>query len=141
MSLLGSRRPATAGFLGWVDVRDVAAVQAAAVRPGRGPRRYLVTGHDLRVAELARRAAAAAGIESRPIDVPAPVARAVGRVFDVLGRIGVPVDAGSAGMAALLGYPGSSAPDLGDLGVALRPLEQTLQDTVAWLRDAGHWKG
>ncbi len=36
----------TGGFHG-VDVRDVAAVNAAAMTPGQGPRRYIVPGHYL----------------------------------------------------------------------------------------------
>ena len=48
------------------------------------------------------------------------------------------VDAGSAGMAVLLNYRGSRQDSLGDLGVHIRPLQKTLEDTVAWLRAAGH---
>ena len=138
LSLLGSRRPTTAGFIGCVDVRDVAALHAAVMQPGLGPRQYLITGHDLRVAELARKAAAAAEIQSRPIDVPAPAARVAGWLFDALARTGVTVDAGSAGMAVLLAFRGSRQDSLGELGVHIRPLQETLEDTVAWLREAGH---
>jgi hypothetical protein len=98
----------------------------------------MVTGHDLRVVELAGRAAAVAGIDSRPIEVPAVAGRAAGRLFDVLGRLGAPVPAGSDAMAVLLTYPGSRQDGLDDLGVTLRPLDETLRDTIAWLRQAGH---
>jgi nucleoside-diphosphate-sugar epimerase len=138
LSLLQTRRPSTAGLIGCVDVRDVAAVHAAVMESGRGSRRYMVTGHDLRVVELAGRAAAVAGIDSRPIEVPAVAGRAAGRLFDVLGRLGAPVPAGSDAMAVLLTYPGSRQDGLDDLGVTLRPLDETLRDTIAWLRQAGH---
>jgi nucleoside-diphosphate-sugar epimerase len=138
LSLLQSRRPATAGLMGCVDVRDVAAVHAAVMEPRRGPRRYMVTGHDLRVVDLARRAAEVAGIDSRPIDVPAAAGRAAGRLFDVVGRLGAPVPAGSDAMAVLLRYRGSRQDGLDELGVMLRPFEETLRDTIAWLRQLGH---
>jgi dihydroflavonol-4-reductase len=142
LELLGSRRPPAVGSLGCVDVRDVAAAHAAVTEPGRGPRRVMVTGRDLSTVELARQVAAVAGKSSRPLAVPAGVARAMGRVMDVVSRLpGPAVPAGSGAISVLLDYPGADTSSWRALGLEFRPLEDTLRDTVAWLQDAGHYSG
>src|SRR5437762_3527257 len=74
---LGGRvRPIPRGVFPIVDVRDVAAVIAAAVEPGRGPRRYLAFGRYVAAEEVLRILAAATGREIRPLALPASVARA-----------------------------------------------------------------
>jgi dihydroflavonol-4-reductase len=142
LELLQSARPPAVGSLGCVDVRDVAATHAAVMEPGRGPRRVIVTGHDLTSAELARRVAAAAGKTSRPLAVPAVLARGMGTVMDLVSRLpGAAVPVGSGAISVLLGYPGADASSARALGLEFRPLEDTLRDTVAWLQDAGHYSG
>jgi dihydroflavonol-4-reductase len=137
--LATSRRPPSVGRMGCVDVRDVAAVHAAVMEPGRGPRRFMATGHDVSLVDLAHRTAAAAGTTSRPMAMPGPVARVVGHVMDLVSRVpGTSVPVGSGAFSVLLGYPGADTTSLEPLGVGFRALDDTLRDTVAWLRDAGH---
>src|SRR5206468_8978221 len=62
--LLGGRvRPVPRGGFPIVDVRDVAAVLAAAVEPGRGPRRYLAFGRYVAAEEVLRILATLTGRE------------------------------------------------------------------------------
>jgi dihydroflavonol-4-reductase len=74
-----------------VDVRDVAAVHAAVLEPGRGPRRYLVGGTFLRFADLVARLGAVTGRRRlRAVTVPAGVLLAPARAVGLIQRI-VPV--------------------------------------------------
>jgi dihydroflavonol-4-reductase len=136
--LVKSRRPIAFGSLGWVDARDVAAAHAALMTPGHGPRRVMLSGHDVQAADVARRAAAVTGQSSKPVTPPVPVLRALGRVFDALGKLpgGDSLPGSSGGIEVMLGYPGADADEAGD--VTYRPFEETLRDTVAWMREAGH---
>jgi dihydroflavonol-4-reductase len=52
------------------DVRDVAAVLAAVVQPGRGPRSYLVAGHYATIPGIRRRARPGRGLECRRTRCP-----------------------------------------------------------------------
>jgi nucleoside-diphosphate-sugar epimerase len=138
-TLASSPRPPGFGSIACVDVRDVAAVHTAVMVPGRGPRRFMVTGHDIAVRELAVRVATIAGTSSRPMTLPPPVARGLGRVMDAFDKLpGVSVPVGSGAVSLLLEYHGASTESLSELGLGVRPLDDTLRDTVAWLRQAGH---
>lgn len=122
-----------------VDVRDVAAVQARAVVAGSGPRRFLVTGHDVTVRELASRAAAAAGVRNRPVAMPRVLATPMGRLMDALGRhTRIPVPGSSGAIRMMLEYTGGDAgTTTRELAVNFRPLDESLADTVAWMRATG----
>jgi dihydroflavonol-4-reductase len=141
--LASSRWPPAIGRLSCVDVRDVAAIHAQLIEPGLGPRRFLATGHDLTSADLARLVGAAAGTRIHPTPVPRPMARAAGWVLDLVGtRTSTTPDGGSGAIDLLLEHPGTDSRLAQDqLGVVYRPLEDTLRDTVAWLREQGHLGG
>lgn len=140
LGLVGSSRPATFGGVPCVDVRDVAAIHAAVMEAGRGPRRFLSTGHDVTVAELARRVGRVAEVAVRPLAVPAGMLPLAGRLLDAVGRR-TPFDlpGGSHAIAALTGFPGTRSTRAADhLGIRYRPLDDTLRDAVTWFREAGH---
>ena len=138
--LLGGReRPITRGGFPIVDVRDVAAVIAAAVEPGRGPRRYLAFGRYVAAEEVLRILAAATGREIRPLALPASVARAGGRFADAINeRLPVQLIWGSQAVAELFsGVTADDAATWSELGMTPRPVEDTLADTIVWLAEAG----
>jgi dihydroflavonol-4-reductase len=138
--LASSRWPPAIGRLSCVDVRDVAAIHAQLIEPGLGPRRFLATGHDLTSADLARRVGAAAGTRVNPTPVPRPMARAAGWILDLVGtRTSATPDGSSGAIDLFLEHPGTDSRLAQDqLGVVYRPLEDTLHDTVVWLREQGH---
>ena len=140
--MAASRFPPGVGRLGWVDVRDVAAAHAAVMVRGLGPRRYLLGGHDVSFADLARRVAAVTGRRTFPMSAPHAVMRLGGRVLDLAGQLpgGSKVALSSGVVELVFGYPGTAGDGLAELGIAKRPLDETLRDTVAWLREAGHVK-
>ncbi|MCW2650339.1 MAG: hypothetical protein JWR32_1315 [Mycobacterium sp.] len=123
-----------------VDVRDLAAVHAALLEPGRGPRRYTAGGHRLPVQKLAGLMAEAAGIRVLAVPVPDTVLRAAGQLFDRAGQFlpfTTPVT--GAGMQYYTQMPASDdSPSERELGVTYRDPYATVGDTIAALRRVGH---
>jgi dihydroflavonol-4-reductase len=69
------------------DVRDVAAVRAAIMEPGRGPRRYMITGHYIALPDLVAMLQQITGRRGRIVATPAGMTLAVGRVADLMQRL------------------------------------------------------
>lgn len=128
-----------------VDVRDTAAVVAACMEPGRGPRRYVVPGHHMTGDALYRTVGTAIGRRRSHINLPTrfvPVATA-------------PIDAIQKLLPKRWRYPADreggeliardtrfdTTPAEQQLGVHARPLEESVRDTLTWLVDAGHLPG
>jgi uncharacterized protein YbjT (DUF2867 family) len=125
--------------LGVVDVRDLALIIGRAMEPGRGPRRYLVSGRYVTWEDWAALLAEASG---RPV----PYHRAspedmisLGRKFDELRASGLVLPRVSVEAAFVLssGRPGDDTATLAAFGVTYRPTVETFRDTVNWLRDTG----
>lgn len=89
-ALAGKLRLLNAGPVPITDVRDVASAIVAMLEPGRGPRRFMVTGHDCEFRSLIARVGQAAGKNLWSIRVPNAVALAAGRAADaVRGNFGL----------------------------------------------------
>lgn len=124
----------------WVDVRDVAKVHAAVMEPGRGPRRYMITGHYMAAKDLTAMLHELTGRHGRIVALPAGAARAVGRVADLVqhvapGQLFVSYEA--AWTSGLQPHCDDSK-TISELGITPRDLKVTLADTVKWLADHGH---
>lgn len=121
-----------------VDARDVAAVHAALLEPGRGPRRYMVGGQRVSVTELATMLGEVADTPMVAVPVPDSVLRAAGTVLDFVGPY-LPFDnpVTAAGMQYFTQMPASDdSPAENDLGITFHDARTTLADTVAALRSA-----
>ena len=131
--------PVTRGGVPTVDVRDVAAVHAAALKPGRGPRRYLLAGDFVTHSELIEAYVRVTGRRVRKVPTPGWLLRGAGRVGDALRRLGVDVGAltHEAMQMATLGVRCDSSPATRELGVEFRPLDDTLRDVLLWLQQHG----
>jgi dihydroflavonol-4-reductase len=113
------------------DVRDVAAVLAAVMQPGRGPRSYMVTGGTL--GDLT-------GRRIRFLTFPAWFLAAFGRTADLVQRR----------LRTRLPWSGESiwivncdarcddSKTRDELQLEPRPLRETFADTVRWLVETGH---
>jgi dihydroflavonol-4-reductase len=75
-----------AGGIDVIDVRDLAAVLAATVEPGRGPRRYTAGGQLLRLPELGAVIRRLTGRRFPVLPIPGGVLRGLGRTTDLLRR-------------------------------------------------------
>jgi dihydroflavonol-4-reductase len=126
---------------GWlvVDVRDVAALHAALLIPGKGPRRYMAGGRRIAVAELASMIGAAANRSLRVYPIPDTLLRNIGGLADVVTRY-LPLDTpvSAAAMQYFTQMPRSDdTPSTLELGITYRDPQETLRDTVSGLRKVG----
>jgi nucleoside-diphosphate-sugar epimerase len=140
LQVLGGRLPLLPpGTIPVSDVRDVAAAHAALAAPGRGAGRYPVAGGNRRVVDVMRCTVGVTGRRLPIATVPAPLAAASGAVGDALGRLGVSLVPSREGswLAAQDG-PLDASGTARELGLAFRPPEQSIRDTVRWLHRAGH---
>jgi nucleoside-diphosphate-sugar epimerase len=122
-----------------VDVRDLAALHAALLEPGKGPRRYMAGGKRVAIADLASMIGKAADRSLRVYPMPDVLLRNIGRAVDVVGPY-LPFDTPVTG-AAMQYYtqmPSSDdSPSEIQLGITYRDPQETLADTVSGLRQVG----
>jgi nucleoside-diphosphate-sugar epimerase len=129
------------GLFPLADVRYVAEGHAAVLAPGRGPRRYLLTGRDVPGAELRAQLRRLTGRRLPAVPVPGPVLLLGGRLAD-LGRLllpgRLPVGHEAPYLTTAMPPTGTDSSATGaDLGVQPPPLADTLADTVRWLVRSG----
>jgi nucleoside-diphosphate-sugar epimerase len=122
------------------DVRDVAAVLAAVLQPGRGPRSYLVAGHYVTMPDIIRALGDLSGRRLRFVILPAWSLAAFGWTADLAQRR----------LRTRLPWSGESiwimncdarcddAKTRDELQLEPRPLRETFVDTVRWLVEVGH---
>ncbi len=118
-----------------IDVRDLAALHAALLEPGRGPRRYTAGGHRVSVPELASMFSQIAGTPMLALPIPDTALRIAGAVLDRAGRF-LPFDTPitSAGMQYYTQMPASDdSPSERDLGIKYRDPHDTVADTITAL--------
>lgn len=130
----------TSGGTAAVDVRDLAQVVTAAVAPGRGPRRYMAGGHFLTWAQEADLCQEILGRRVRRLTVPPWLVRTTGRAVDVVNWIYSPFDFQLTYEASLFVtqmVPCDNQSTHEDLGVAFRPMRETLADSIRWLVSIG----
>jgi nucleoside-diphosphate-sugar epimerase len=123
---------------GWliVDVRDLAALHAALLEPGRGPRRYTAGGHRVPPTELASMLGKAADTTMVPVPIPDTALRVAGAVLDRAGRF-LPFETPftSAGMQYYTQIPASDdSPSERELGITYRDPYETVADTIEAMR-------
>lgn len=131
--------PRLRGGMQMIDVRDVAAVHAAVMTPGRGPRRYVCGGEMVPFNDMISALQRGSGRPIRRIPLSPGVFRGMSRVGDALGAI-VPTGDGLSYEAALLltaATPTDDAATLADLGMTWRsPVEAII---ASFPRAPQHW--
>ena len=123
-----------------MDVRDLARVITAALAPGRGPRRDMAGGHFLTLAQEADLCQEILGQSVRRVPVPRWLVRTTGRAVDVLNWICPPCDFQLTYEASLFVtemVPCDDQYTHEDLGIAFRPIRETLADSIRWLISIG----
>lgn len=121
-----------------VDVREVAAILAACLTQGDGPRTY-VTGRYLQWNDAFAILRRPTGRRLPQFPIPASVARAGALAFNPLARVGVPVPFTYESISMLFqGWaPTDESAVRDDLGVTEVPLETSFADTIRWMVEAG----
>lgn len=131
--------PTTMSF---VDARDVASAMIAALEKGRRGERYLAAGRHVSMVELAKLYEEATGVSGPKRELPAPLLYATAAMNEAYARLtGRPVLLGLAAVRNLRAEAGRTRFDHAksetELGVAFRPIVETLRDEVAWFRSEG----
>lgn len=132
--------PRTSGGLPLVDVRDVAAIAAAACAPARGPRRYMAGGNFITWMEEAELCEELTGCPMRRIPAPRWTLRAIGRAVDLIKKVAPSFDYPLTSEAAVFAtrmVPCDSSRTVEEIGIRFRPAVETLRDTIAWLYESG----
>ncbi len=113
-----------------VDVRDNAAAHLRAATKGQVGQRYIIGGHNLSLTEALSMTARLAGTRTPRFEIPLPV---VAGLAALAGRLpGVRLSSHLKALAHWQGYDTAKARRA--LGLSARPLDETLRDTIAWLR-------
>jgi nucleoside-diphosphate-sugar epimerase len=122
-----------------IDVRDLATTLVAMVEPGRGPRRYLVSGHHVTTLESITALGRATGRTFRVPTLPTRLAAVGGRLADAVQRVlPVRLPFGYEAVATLTLDPRcDDTRTREELPYDPRPLEESVADTVRWMMDEG----
>ena len=132
--------PLSKGYtLSVVDVRDVAAVIAAAMSPGRGPKRYLMFGRHLNSEDHLAVLRDATGRDLKSVSVPRVAFWIWGKLGDLTRRVGLDIVLTSEAYEYMFNYcAGDDSFTRADTSVSMRPLIDTYRDTIAWMHRVGH---
>ena len=139
-NLAAGRTPALLGCaLNLVDVRALAAGVIAARDTGRSGERYLLTGTDLTMREIAETVAGISGNPAPRLRVPYWLALAAARVGAGVSRMtGRPPAAPLTGVRlAGRAVRFDNAKAKRELGFSPPPIDAALADAVAWMRETG----
>lgn len=126
----------TPGYNNFVDVRDVARGMIAAWQRGRRGERYILAGHDMTYGDMMRMVARVAGVKPPRFQIPAPLAKLVGKWGDfVEKRGGDPlVNSTQIRYAFTDKFRFKSDKAARELGYTVSPLEPAIAEAIAWFR-------
>ncbi len=140
-NVLRGRAPAAPrGRIPVVDVRDLAAVHAAVMKPDCGPRRYLATGEVVPFDEVLAILRTVTGRRLRVASVPNAVLLGTAGLAEAVQRVipfRLPVGFQAPWLVAHTPTADAST-TARDLGVSFRPAAEAIADTVRWLHAARH---
>lgn len=138
--------PNTSSGMQFVDARDLALAHRllleSPLEEDRCQERYIIGGHFLNWKEFAAAIQAAGGDKVGTIFLPAKLFRGLGLLLDGIRKV-IPINYPISYEAAVMvtKMPVCSSNKLiKKTGISFMPLEQTLTDTLAWLKKSGHLK-
>lgn len=139
-SILKRRLPAVPkGGLSVVDVRDVAKAHAAMFEPGRGPRRYILSGTSMPFASIIGTLEEVTGRRVPHVSLPGWALRPMVRSAGFLQRfLPFRLPLNNEGFDTITWNPhGDDSPARAELGFAPRPPRETFADMVEWMYQVG----
>ncbi|MPZ98182.1 MAG: SDR family NAD(P)-dependent oxidoreductase [Dehalococcoidia bacterium] len=141
-ALRGMMAVGVRGRIPFCDVRDVAAVHAAVVEPGRGARRYMVPGHAPSVADILGMLHRLTGHRLPGVRLPWRLVAPGVHAADALQHIAPGRLPLSSELVRYITYHHDvdASRTIEELGVTARSFEASVRDTVLWMVAAGHLK-
>ena len=137
--LKGQIKVIPSGGLNIVDVRDASAGLIGAMRKGTVGERYLLGGENLTFREWIAHTAHLAGVPPPRFQLPESAARfgasALRALYPMVGK-DFELDDATIRMSSLFWYCNSDKARK-DLGFKTRPVDETLRDTINYLRSSG----
>lgn len=128
-----------AGSLSVVDVDDCAEGHVLAEEKGRTGERYILTGHDVTLRDLAKRIGRLANVRVPKIALPralgGPTAAAIEAVARRTGKEPLVTYKEAVFTSASPHFPNDKA--VRELGFRVRPLDETLARAIDWFRSSG----
>jgi len=127
--------PDTPGGIPMVDARDLSTAIAAAVQPGRGPRRYMAGGSFLSFPQVADAFTRVTGRRFFTPRAPGALLRGIGRCIDLAQRrLGLTFGPTYQTMLTVTrGVPCDDSRAADELGFKARSIDETLRDTLLWM--------
>ncbi len=131
--------PIAKGYSGsYVDVRDVADVIAASMRPGEGSARLLCMGTYQTAAEQVAFMSEAIGASFKSVPLPKPIWWVWSRLGDFAARFNIDLVLTSDGYDYIFdSKPGDDSATIERTGVAFRPMVETWRDMFRWMYAEG----
>lgn len=132
--------PIVPGGVSVLDVRDLAVALARCFTPGKSGGRYLIGGNFLTWPEVVAVCEQVTGRKLRTFPLPASLLRGLGSALDALKAvlpIAYPLTRDAADIMVTM-VPTDDSLARAELGVTLRPVEDTVSDTLRWLQAEGH---
>ncbi|MDE0607916.1 MAG: NAD-dependent epimerase/dehydratase family protein [Acidimicrobiaceae bacterium] len=135
--------PIAKGLSGnYVDVRDVAAVVSASLKPGQGPKRLLAFGTHVDAREHVAALTEATGAKIKTFPTPRWLMWTWGRLGDIARRFDKDIVMTSDGYDYLFNCkPGDDSATEASTGVTFRPVVETFRDMARWMYESGRLKG
>jgi dihydroflavonol-4-reductase len=126
------------GGVSIVAVEDVVDAIIAVWEKGRKGERYIVSGENLLLKDVFNIIAREAGVKPPSISLPRPALFALGRVGDLLEKIGKkgPINTENAWTSVLYHWFDSTKAQR-ELGLTLKPAQYAIASSVKWMRDNG----
>jgi dihydroflavonol-4-reductase len=131
--------PGTYGGIAVIDVRDVARLHLAAAEKGRTGERYILSAANYSYRDWFGMIADALGIAPPPLYTPTFLLPPAAVLFDLARKLGIntPIDADQVRLGGRYVYF-DNGKCVRELGAPQIDMQQSLNVTVAWYREAGY---
>jgi dihydroflavonol-4-reductase len=135
--ITGKQRFSLAVGVACLDVRDFANGAVRAAERGHPGQRYLISGHNVTASQLLEQAGAVAGVRAPRFTPPRALLSILVGAVGIFSRVRRKPPPVTREVLQVIGRYAwyDTARARADLGWEPRPLRQTLEETIRWLRD------
>ena len=127
------------GVVNIVDVRDVAAAQVAALEKGRVGERYILGGHNISLREALTLTATLAGVHPPRWSISLKFVGILISLLEAIARLPlIPPPPLEHAKTMRRWQPLNTEKARRELGMAPRPLKETIQDSLIWFAEQGY---